>query len=170
MTYFSPSLLASSAVAWMFFQFCAHVASGTTPPGHAAASPSNAPRDVGIFFSIYFLMTGLHGLHILGGMIVMLYLLGPGAKLYQKHPEQFTNRIEDIAYDRTDPNVVYLVDSGGANLPRQDEVFPDREHFGRIFYNQANLSAQGIPQIAVVMGSCTAGGAYVPAMSRKIAE
>jgi 3-methylcrotonyl-CoA carboxylase beta subunit len=60
---------------------------------------------------------------------------------------------------------VYLVDSGGANLPRQDEVFPDREHFGRIFFNQANMSAQGIAQIAVVMGSCTAGGAYVPAMS-----
>lgn len=60
---------------------------------------------------------------------------------------------------------VYLVDSGGANLPNQDEVFPDRDHFGRIFYNQANMSAKGIAQIAVVMGSCTAGGAYVPAMS-----
>ncbi|MBS0562696.1 MAG: methylcrotonoyl-CoA carboxylase, partial [Proteobacteria bacterium] len=60
---------------------------------------------------------------------------------------------------------IYLVDSGGAFLPRQDDIFPDREHFGRIFFNQANLSAQGIPQIAVVMGSCTAGGAYVPAMS-----
>jgi 3-methylcrotonyl-CoA carboxylase beta subunit len=60
---------------------------------------------------------------------------------------------------------VYLVDSGGANLPRQDDVFPDREHFGRIFFNQANMSAQNIPQIAVVMGSCTAGGAYVPAMA-----
>ena len=60
---------------------------------------------------------------------------------------------------------VYLVDSGGANLPNQDEVFPDREHFGRIFFNQANMSAQGISQVAVVMGSCTAGGAYVPAMS-----
>jgi 3-methylcrotonyl-CoA carboxylase beta subunit len=60
---------------------------------------------------------------------------------------------------------VYLVDSGGANLPQQDEVFPDRDHFGRIFYNQANMSGKGIPQIAVVMGSCTAGGAYVPAMS-----
>jgi len=60
---------------------------------------------------------------------------------------------------------VYLVDSGGANLPHQAEVFPDREHFGRIFYNQAQMSSQGIPQIAVVMGSCTAGGAYVPAMS-----
>ena len=60
---------------------------------------------------------------------------------------------------------IYLVDSGGANLPQQDEVFPDRDHFGRIFYNQAQMSAKGIPQIAVVMGSCTAGGAYVPAMS-----
>ena len=60
---------------------------------------------------------------------------------------------------------VYLVDSGGAFLPRQDEVFPDRDHFGRIFFNQANMSAAGIPQVAVVMGSCTAGGAYVPAMS-----
>ena len=60
---------------------------------------------------------------------------------------------------------VYLVDSGGANLPNQDEVFPDRDHFGRIFYNQAQMSAAGIPQIAAVMGSCTAGGAYVPAMA-----
>src|SRR5690606_2904326 len=60
---------------------------------------------------------------------------------------------------------VYLVDSGGANLPNQDEVFPDRDHFGRIFYNQARMSAERIPQIAVVMGSCTAGGAYVPAMA-----
>ncbi|MGB0359810.1 MAG: carboxyl transferase domain-containing protein [Endozoicomonas sp.] len=60
---------------------------------------------------------------------------------------------------------IYLVDSGGANLPRQDDVFPDREHFGRIFFNQANMSAKGIPQIAAVMGSCTAGGAYVPAMA-----
>lgn len=57
------------------------------------------------------------------------------------------------------------MDSGGAFLPKQDEVFPDKEHFGRIFFNQANMSAAGIPQIAVVMGSCTAGGAYVPAMS-----
>ncbi|MFD0851337.1 carboxyl transferase domain-containing protein, partial [Actinomadura adrarensis] len=60
---------------------------------------------------------------------------------------------------------VYLVDSGGAFLPRQDEVFPDREHFGRIFFNQATMSREGIPQIAAVLGSCTAGGAYVPAMS-----
>jgi 3-methylcrotonyl-CoA carboxylase beta subunit len=73
-------------------------------------------------------------------------------------------RAQEIAAENRLP-CVYLVDSGGANLPNQDEVFPDREHFGRIFFNQANLSARGIPQIAVVMGSCTAGGAYVPAMS-----
>ena len=73
-------------------------------------------------------------------------------------------RAQEIAAECRLP-CVYLVDSGGANLPLQDEVFPDRDHFGRIFYNQANMSAAGIPQIAVVMGSCTAGGAYVPAMS-----
>jgi 3-methylcrotonyl-CoA carboxylase beta subunit len=73
-------------------------------------------------------------------------------------------RAQEVARENRLP-CIYLVDSGGANLPNQDEVFPDREHFGRIFYNQANLSAQGIPQVAVVMGSCTAGGAYVPAMS-----
>src|SRR5437868_10431079 len=73
-------------------------------------------------------------------------------------------RAQEIATQNRLP-CIYLVDSGGANLPNQDEVFPDRDHFGRIFYNQANMSAQGIAQIAVVMGSCTAGGAYVPAMS-----
>ena len=73
-------------------------------------------------------------------------------------------RAQEIARENRLP-CVYLVDSGGANLPNQDEVFPDRDHFGRIFYNQATLSAAGIPQVAVVMGSCTAGGAYVPAMS-----
>ncbi|MEM7300426.1 MAG: carboxyl transferase domain-containing protein [Pseudomonadota bacterium] len=73
-------------------------------------------------------------------------------------------RAQKIAEENNLP-CIYLVDSGGANLPNQDEVFPDENHFGRIFYNQANMSAKGIPQIAVVMGSCTAGGAYVPAMS-----
>ncbi|KAH8254637.1 hypothetical protein KR032_011345 [Drosophila birchii] len=73
-------------------------------------------------------------------------------------------RAQEIALENRLP-CIYLVDSGGANLPRQAEVFPDKLHFGRIFYNQANMSAQGIPQIAVVMGSCTAGGAYVPAMA-----
>jgi 3-methylcrotonyl-CoA carboxylase beta subunit len=73
-------------------------------------------------------------------------------------------RAQEIAQENNLP-CVYLVDSGGAYLPRQDEVFPDRDHFGRIFYNQARLSSLNIPQIAVVMGSCTAGGAYVPAMA-----
>jgi 3-methylcrotonyl-CoA carboxylase beta subunit len=73
-------------------------------------------------------------------------------------------RAQEVARENNLP-CIYLVDSGGANLPNHTEVFPDREHFGRIFYNQANMSAMGIPQIACVMGSCTAGGAYVPAMS-----
>ncbi len=73
-------------------------------------------------------------------------------------------RAQEVAEQNNLP-CLYLVDSGGANLPNQDEVFPDRDHFGRIFFNQANMSAKGIPQIAIVMGSCTAGGAYVPAMS-----
>jgi 3-methylcrotonyl-CoA carboxylase beta subunit len=73
-------------------------------------------------------------------------------------------RAQEIAEINSLP-CIYLVDSGGANLPHQDEVFPDRDHFGRIFYNQAQMSAKRIPQIAVVMGSCTAGGAYVPAMA-----
>lgn len=73
-------------------------------------------------------------------------------------------RAQAIAQENNLP-CIYLVDSGGANLPNQDDVFPDKEHFGRIFFNQANMSAQSIPQIAVVMGSCTAGGAYVPAMA-----
>src|SRR5262249_59376407 len=73
-------------------------------------------------------------------------------------------RAQEVAMENRLP-CIYLVDSGGANLPQWPEVFPDKTHFGRIFYNQANMSAMGIPQVAVVMGSCTAGGAYVPAMS-----
>src|SRR5213075_1020088 len=73
-------------------------------------------------------------------------------------------RAQDVAAQNELP-CLYLVDSGGAFLPLQDEVFPDRHHFGRIFFNQAQMSARGIPQIAAVMGSCTAGGAYVPAMA-----
>ena len=73
-------------------------------------------------------------------------------------------RAQEVALQNRLP-CIYLVDSGGAFLPRQDEVFPDREHFGRIFFNQATMSAAEIPQIAAVLGSCTAGGAYVPAMS-----
>jgi 3-methylcrotonyl-CoA carboxylase beta subunit len=72
-------------------------------------------------------------------------------------------RLQEFAWLNRLP-CIYMVDSGGAFLPMQDEVFPDRDHFGRIFYNQARMSAAGIPQIAAVMGSCTAGGAYVPAM------
>ena len=73
-------------------------------------------------------------------------------------------RAQEIAAENRLP-CIYLVDSGGANLPRQADVFPDREHFGRIFFNQARMSAAAIPQLAVVLGSCTAGGAYVPAMA-----
>ena len=73
-------------------------------------------------------------------------------------------RAQEIARQNGLP-CIYLVDSGGAFLPMQDEVFPDKEHFGRIFFDRANLSGEGIPQLAAVMGSCTAGGAYVPAMS-----
>ena len=76
-------------------------------------------------------------------------------------------RAQEIALENRLP-CVYLVDSGGAYLPLQAEVFPDRDHFGRIFYNQAQMSALGIPQVAVVMGSCTAGGAYIPAMSDEV--
>ena len=83
---------------------------------------------------------------------------------YYPHTVKKHLRAQTIAQQNRLP-CIYLVDSGGANLPRQDEVFPDREHFGRIFFNQANMSAIGIPQVAVVMGSCTAGGAYVPAMA-----
>ena len=76
-------------------------------------------------------------------------------------------RAQEIALENHLP-CIYLVDSGGAFLPLQAEVFPDRDHFGRIFYNQAQMSALGIPQVAVVMGSCTAGGAYIPAMSDEV--
>jgi len=76
-------------------------------------------------------------------------------------------RAQEIALENHLP-CIYLVDSGGAFLPLQAEVFPDRDHFGRIFYNQARMSALGIPQVAVVMGSCTAGGAYIPAMSDEV--
>ena len=76
-------------------------------------------------------------------------------------------RAQEIAMKNNLP-CIYLVDSAGAFLPKQDNVFPDRDHFGKIFYNQSRMSAAGIPQIAVVMGSCTAGGAYVPAMSDEV--
>src|SRR6202451_4562128 len=106
------------------------------------------------------------GIGLVDGREVMIIANDPTIKGGAYYPMTVKKhvRAQEIAAENCLP-CVYLVDSGGANLPNQDEVFPDRDHFGRIFYNQANLSAQGIPQIAVVMGSCTAGGAYVPAMS-----
>jgi acetyl-CoA carboxylase carboxyltransferase component len=90
---------------------------------------------------------------------------GEGRHLLPDDGQEASARAGDCEANRLP--CIYLVDSGGANLPHQAEVFPDRDHFGRIFFNQANMSAQGIPQIACVMGSCTAGGAYVPAMSTR---
>jgi 3-methylcrotonyl-CoA carboxylase beta subunit len=100
------------------------------------------------------------------GRLVMIVCNDPTIKGGAYYPMTVKKhlRAHEVARENQLP-CVYLVDSGGANLPHQSEVFPDREHFGRIFYNQAQMSAEGIPQIAVVMGSCTAGGAYVPAMS-----
>jgi 3-methylcrotonyl-CoA carboxylase beta subunit len=108
------------------------------------------------------IVTGIGLIHGLECMIVANDATVKGGTYYPLTVKKHL-RAQEIALENHLP-CVYLVDSGGAFLPRQDEVFPDRDHFGRIFYNQAHLSAQGIPQIAVVMGSCTAGGAYVPAM------
>jgi 3-methylcrotonyl-CoA carboxylase beta subunit len=106
------------------------------------------------------------GIGRVAGRLVMVVANDPTVKGGTYHPLTVKKhlRAQEIALENRLP-CVYLVDSGGAFLPRQDEVFPDRDHFGRIFYNQARMSARNIPQVAVVMGSCTAGGAYVPAMS-----
>ncbi len=106
------------------------------------------------------------GIGRVGGRHAMIVANDATVKGGTYYPETVKKhlRAQRIALENRLP-CIYLVDSGGAFLPRQDEVFPDREHFGRIFFNQANMSAAGIPQIAAVMGSCTAGGAYVPAMS-----
>src|SRR3990167_5009059 len=96
-------------------------------------------------------------------MLVVNYATVKGGTYYPITVKKHL-RAQKIAAQNRLP-CIYLVDSGGAYLPKQDEVFPDENHFGRIFYNQANMSAAGIPQIAVVMGSCTAGGAYIPAMA-----
>jgi 3-methylcrotonyl-CoA carboxylase beta subunit len=109
------------------------------------------------------LITGIGRVHGIECMVVANDATVKGGTYYPITVKKHL-RAQEIAEENRLP-CVYLVDSGGAFLPRQDEVFPDRDHFGRIFFNQANLSAKGIPQIAVVMGSCTAGGAYVPAMS-----
>ena len=108
------------------------------------------------------LVTGIGRVHGLECMIVANDATVKGGTYYPITVKKHL-RAQAIAQENRLP-CIYLVDSGGAHLPSQDEVFPDREHFGRIFFNQANMSALGLPQIAVVMGSCTAGGAYVPAM------
>lgn len=109
------------------------------------------------------MITGIGRIHGKECMIVCNDATVKGGTYYPMTVKKHL-RAQEIAQKNRLP-CVYLVDSGGANLPNQDEVFPDRDHFGRIFFNQANMSAQGIAQIAAVMGSCTAGGAYVPAMS-----
>jgi 3-methylcrotonyl-CoA carboxylase beta subunit len=109
------------------------------------------------------LIAGIGRVHGLDVMVVANDATVKGGTYYPMTVKKHL-RAQEIAEECRLP-CVYLVDSGGANLPNQDEVFPDRDHFGRIFYNQARMSAKGIAQIAVVMGSCTAGGAYVPAMS-----
>ena len=108
------------------------------------------------------IVTGIGRVHGVQCMIVANDATVKGGTYYPLTVRKHL-RAQEVALQNHLP-CIYLVDSGGAFLPRQDEVFPDREHFGRIFFNQANLSAKGVPQIAVVMGSCTAGGAYVPAM------
>ena len=109
------------------------------------------------------IVTGIGRIHGIECMIVANDATVKGGTYYPLTVKKHL-RAQEVAAQNKLP-CIYLVDSGGAFLPRQDEVFPDRDHFGRIFFNQAHLSARGIPQIAVVMGSCTAGGAYVPAMS-----
>jgi 3-methylcrotonyl-CoA carboxylase beta subunit len=109
------------------------------------------------------IITGIGSIHGRECMVVANDATVKGGTYYPLTVKKHL-RAQEIALQNKLP-CVYLVDSGGAFLPKQDEVFPDREHFGRIFFNQATMSAAGIPQIAVVMGSCTAGGAYVPAMS-----
>lgn len=109
------------------------------------------------------IITGIGKIHNTDCMIIANDPMVKGGTYYPMTAKKHL-RAQEIALENHLP-CIYLVDSGGAFLPLQDQVFPDKEHFGRIFYNQANMSAKNIPQIAVVMGSCTAGGAYVPAMA-----
>ncbi len=109
------------------------------------------------------IITGVGRIHHIECMLIVNDATVKGGTYYPITVKKHL-RAQQIAAENRLP-CIYLVDSGGAYLPKQDEVFPDVNHFGRIFYNQANMSAQGIPQIAIVMGSCTAGGAYVPAMA-----
>ncbi|RVT84439.1 methylcrotonoyl-CoA carboxylase [Rhodobacteraceae bacterium CCMM004] len=152
-----------------------HVARGKMPPRDRVAGlldPGAPFLEIGLF-AAHGLYDGaspsagaIAGIGRVAGREVMVVCNDATVKGGTYYPMTVKKhlRAQEIAEANRLP-CVYLVDSGGANLPNQDEVFPDRDHFGRIFYNQAQMSAKGIPQIAVVMGSCTAGGAYVPAMS-----
>jgi 3-methylcrotonyl-CoA carboxylase beta subunit len=152
-----------------------HVARGKLAPRERVErllDPGSAFLEVGLF-AAHGLYNGdapaaglIAGIGRVSGRDVMIICNDATVKGGTYYPMSVKKhlRAQEIAEANNLP-CLYLVDSGGANLPNQDEVFPDRDHFGRIFFNQANMSAKGIPQIAVVMGSCTAGGAYVPAMS-----
>ncbi|WP_298516420.1 carboxyl transferase domain-containing protein [uncultured Nocardioides sp.] len=139
-----------------FLELSALAATGMYDPAGAGAKDRDSVPSAGI-------VTGIGRVSRREVVIVANDATVKGGTYYPMTVKKHV-RAQTIAAENRLP-CVYLVDSGGAFLPMQDEVFPDREHFGRIFFNQANLSAQGIPQIASVMGSCTAGGAYVPAMS-----
>ncbi len=152
-----------------------HVARGKLLPRERVErllDPGTAFLEVGQFaahdvYGEYVPAAGLiAGVGQVSGRLCMVVANDPTVKGGSYYPLTVKKhlRAQEIAAENRLP-CIYLVDSGGANLPRQDEVFPDREHFGRIFFNQANMSAKGIAQIAAVMGSCTAGGAYVPAMA-----
>ena len=152
-----------------------HLARGKIAPRdrvNRLLDPGSAFLEIGLF-AAYGLYGGevpaaglIAGIGRVGGHECMIVCNDPTVKGGTYYPLSVKKhlRAQEIAAENRLP-CIYLVDSGGANLPNQDEVFPDRDHFGRIFHNQARMSARGIPQIAVVMGSCTAGGAYVPAMS-----
>ncbi|MBS3960620.1 MAG: methylcrotonoyl-CoA carboxylase, partial [Sandarakinorhabdus sp.] len=152
-----------------------HVARGKLLPRHRVErllDPGTAFLEIGQFAAheVYgeeVPSAGLiAGVGQVSGRLAMIVANDPTVKGGTYYPLTVKKhlRAQEIAAENRLP-CIYLVDSGGAFLPRQDEVFPDREHFGRIFFNQANMSARGIAQVAAVMGSCTAGGAYVPAMA-----
>ena len=152
-----------------------HVSRGKLLPRDRIAhllDPGSPFLEIGLFAAWKMYDDGIHAAGLIAGigrvagrccMIVCNDATIKGGTYYPMTVKKHL-RAQEIAAENALP-CIYLVDSGGANLPNQHEVFPDREHFGRIFYNQARMSARGIAQIAVVMGSCTAGGAYVPAMS-----
>ena len=152
-----------------------HVARGKLLPRERVArllDPGSPFLEIGLFAAHGVYETAIPAAGVIGGigrvagrdcMILCNDATVKGGTYYPLTVRKHL-RAQEVA-EENDLPCIYLVDSGGANLPNQDEVFPDRDHFGRIFYNQARMSAKGIAQIAVVMGSCTAGGAYVPAMS-----